>query len=109
VVLICQGMKVRGKKIVAQASRRVADFIEKASLVRGFAANELVRKARNLAMRHRLKIPRELKRRYCVHCYAYLVPGSNCRVRIRLNKVVYYCLSCKKFMRFVHLPRRTRD
>ena len=64
-------------------------------------ADRYIVKARRLAMKHKLAIPRELKRRFCKHCYCYLVPGVNCRVRTQKSRVIYYCLNCKKFMRFV--------
>lgn len=44
-------------------------------------SNRYVYLARKLAMKVNLKIPSELKRRYCHKCYAYLVPGANCKVR----------------------------
>lgn len=63
------------------------------------AADRLVRKARRLAMKHKIKMPRKLKRSYCKHCYSFLMPSVNCRVRAARNKVIYYCLSCKKYTR----------
>ncbi len=63
-------------------------------------ADDYVRKARNLMMKFRLKAPGEFKRKFCKHCYAYLKPGVNCRVRTRKGMVVYYCLNCKRYMRF---------
>lgn len=59
-----------------------------------------VQLARKIAMKFKLRMPRELKRRFCKHCYAYLVPNKNCTVRIRDNKIIYSCFNCKKFMRF---------
>ncbi len=64
-------------------------------------ANRYVDIARKTAMKVNLKIPRELKRRFCKHCYSYLIPGKNCRVRIHKNKVIYYCSDCKKYARFI--------
>ena len=32
--------------------------------------------ARKIAMRQRVRIDREYRRRYCHHCYRYLVPGA---------------------------------
>jgi len=64
-------------------------------------SNRYVALARRYSMKYKVKIPKELKRRFCRHCYHYLVPGSNCRVRTKDNKVVYYCFNCKKYMRFV--------
>lgn len=63
------------------------------------AANRYIRKARKLAMKTRFRMPRELKRRFCKHCYAYLQPGKNARIRIHAGKVIIYCLECKKFTR----------
>ena len=62
-------------------------------------ANRFVKKARNLAMTRRLKLPRELKRKFCKHCNSFFAPGKTVRIRTRKGKVVYFCLSCKKFTR----------
>ena len=56
--------------------------------------------ARKISMKYKVKIPRELKKRFCKHCYKYLVPGTNSRVRLTKSKLVYYCNSCKKYMRY---------
>lgn len=63
-------------------------------------SNRYVAMARKIAMKFKISIPSNLKKKYCKHCYFYLKPGQNCRVRIRDNKVIYYCQNCKKFMRF---------
>lgn len=62
-------------------------------------ASRYVTLARNLSMRFKVRIPREYKRRFCKHCYHYLVSGRNARIRTREGKVVIYCLDCKKFTR----------
>jgi ribonuclease P protein subunit RPR2 len=64
-------------------------------------ANKYVKSARKNAMHVNLKLPRQLKRKFCKHCYFYLVPGKNCRVRIHKNRIIYYCFNCKKYMRFL--------
>ncbi|MBI2663003.1 ribonuclease P [Candidatus Woesearchaeota archaeon] len=56
--------------------------------------------ARRISMKARIRIPKELKRKFCKHCYSYLKPGINCRVRTKDKKVVYYCINCKKYMKF---------
>ena len=63
-------------------------------------ANKYTKIGRKIAMKHKVKLPRDLKRRFCKHCYSYLVPGKNLRVRNQKSKIVYYCLECKKYMRF---------
>ena len=64
-------------------------------------SDRYVELARKIAMKFKVRIPSDLKRLFCKHCYCYLVPSKNCRVRLQKGKVVYYCLNCKKYMRFV--------
>lgn len=63
-------------------------------------ANRYVKLSRDIAMKMKLRYPREYKRKFCKHCYSYLMPGVNCRVRTHEGKVVYYCFECRKHMRF---------
>ena len=63
-------------------------------------SDNLLRKARRLSLKHKVKIPVGLKRIMCKNCYKLLVPGDNCRIRVARGKVIYYCLECKRFMRF---------
>ena len=62
-------------------------------------ADRYVSLARKIAMKVHAQIPRELKRRFCKHCYAYLKPGVNARIRTREGKVIISCFECKKFTR----------
>ena len=62
-------------------------------------ANRYVTLARKLAMKTRSRMPLELKRKFCKHCYKFLMPGTNARVRTRAGKVVISCFECKKFTR----------
>jgi len=62
-------------------------------------ANRYVTLARKIAMKTKTKIPPELKRKFCKHCYSYLQPGINSRTRTRNGKVIISCLDCKNFMR----------
>ncbi len=69
-------------------------------------ADHYIQLARKVAMKARVRIPSPLKKRFCKHCYRFLLPGVNCRVRTRGDKVVYYCLHCKKYMRFPFLKEK---
>lgn len=62
-------------------------------------ANRYVSLARRIAMKVHASIPQDLKRRFCKHCYSYLKPGVNARIRTRKGKVIISCLECKKFTR----------
>jgi len=63
-------------------------------------ANHYVDMARKIAMKSRQKMPPNLKRRYCKHCYSYLAVGKNCRIRNNPKTITYTCLECKRYMRF---------
>ena len=62
-------------------------------------ANRYVEIARKISMRNLASIPREYKRRFCKHCYRYLLPHVTCRVRIHRGKLIIYCHNCKKYTR----------
>lgn len=54
-------------------------------------AREYVRRARRLAERHRLSLPRRFRRFTCDRCAVYLRPGENARVRLQDGHVVITC------------------
>jgi ribonuclease P protein subunit RPR2 len=63
-------------------------------------ANRYVDIARKIAMKAQINFPSNLRKKFCRNCFSYLFPGENCRVRTRNKKLIYYCLSCKNYMRF---------
>jgi len=62
-------------------------------------ANRYVELARKISMKYLVPIPVEFKRRFCTHCYQYLLPATTCRVRIHRGMIITYCHSCKKYSR----------
>jgi ribonuclease P protein subunit RPR2 len=54
-------------------------------------ARRYVRRARRIAERNRLRLPREFVRFTCDRCDSYLVPGTNARVRLQDGHVVVTC------------------
>jgi ribonuclease P protein subunit RPR2 len=61
---------------------------------------------RNISMRNRIGIPREIKSRICKHCYSFLVPGSNARYRLKDGYLVISCEQCGKEMRYPYKKLR---
>jgi len=55
------------------------------------------KKIRYLYMKHKIKLSKTIKRQLCKHCYGILIPSINCRVRTKENKLIIYCLDCKKY------------
>ncbi len=59
--------------------------------------------ADRVAQRARMKVPRHIKRRICGECGHVMIPGENCRVRVRHNKSRHLsvtCLECGSITRF---------
>ena len=53
--------------------------------------------ARKIAMAAKIRLPAEYRRRACRKCNALLVPGGNCRVRVKQKRephLVVTCLAC---------------
>lgn len=91
--------KSKQKEIALERIRKLFKEAEEVFSKNKSLANRYVALARTISMKIKVKIPVELKRRFCKHCYHYLRPGANCRVRTRKGKVVISCLECKKVMR----------
>jgi ribonuclease P protein subunit RPR2 len=72
-------------------------------------ADRYVELARKIAMKYKVRIPSRLQKQFCKHCYKFLMPNVNCRVRIKKGKVVYYCLECKKYMRFPYNKEKKKQ
>jgi len=62
-------------------------------------ARRYVRRARRIAERNRLTLPRRFVRYTCDRCDAYLRPGKNARVRLRDGHLVVTC-DCGEHERF---------
>ena len=62
-------------------------------------ARRYVRRARRIAERNRLRLPREFVRFTCDRCDTYLVPGRNARVRLQDGHVVVTC-DCGEHARY---------
>ncbi len=62
-------------------------------------ADKHIKLARRIAMKYKIRLPSEMKKRFCKNCHIYLVPGVNCRVRIHKHRIIYYCFNCKHYSR----------
>ena len=101
---------MRNKKFVKKEAKKKIEelftYAETAFSSDKDLSNRCVKTARKIAMKINLRLPSRLKRKFCKHCYSFLMPGTNCRVRTRENKVIYYCLECKKYMRYPFLREK---
>ena len=72
-------------------------------------SNRYVTLARKISMKLRMRIAPEYKKKFCKHCYSFLMPGKNSRIRINSGKVIILCKECNKFMRIPLLKRITNS
>ena len=84
------------KKIARERIEILFDQARRAFLDHPERSNRYVELARRIAMRQRIRMDLEFRRRFCHHCYTYLVPGRNMRVRVHRGTVVITCNACNK-------------
>ncbi len=73
-------------------------------------AQRYVEIARRIAMRTKIRMPKEYRRQLCGHCKSFVLPGVNCHVRIQSRRephVVVTCFICGKHTR-ISLKGRER-
>jgi ribonuclease P protein subunit RPR2 len=72
-------------------------------------AQRYVDTARRIAMAAKVRLPRQYQRQVCRYCKSFILPGVNCRVRVKQRKephVVITCLCCGKQTR---LPMKKKE
>ena len=72
-------------------------------------AQRYVDLARRIAMRTRTHLPRDLRRRICRNCKAYLVPGVTSRTRIRQRREPHVAITCLKCGHTTRIPLREKE
>jgi ribonuclease P protein subunit RPR2 len=78
--------------VAAERIERLHELAREATIAgREDRGREYVRRARRLAERNRIRLPREFTRFTCDGCDAYLRPGKNARVRLQDGHVVVTC------------------
>jgi ribonuclease P protein subunit RPR2 len=72
-------------------------------------AQHYVDMARRIAMAAKVRLPREYRHQVCRYCKSFILPGVNCRVRVKQRRephVVITCLNCGKQTR---LPMKKKE
>jgi ribonuclease P protein subunit RPR2 len=97
------------KRIALQRIHTLFRLAEKTVHENPELAQRYVEIARKIAMRTKLRLPKEYRRLVCRHCKSFIFPGVNCRVRTQSRRephIVVTCLSCGKHMRIPLKERR---
>jgi ribonuclease P protein subunit RPR2 len=87
----------REKKLEKQiAGERIRILLQRAQKIKMDdceLARRYVELAKNIAVRYRVKIPKELKMTFCKKCL-HLYRSGRVRVRIRKARIITTCLNC---------------
>jgi len=90
------------KKEEKSLAKERIDVLFNAAKKRPSEGKKYVELAAKIGERHRVHLPKELKRKTCKHCRAYLKPGVNCTIRLskkRGSHIVVHCEECDGIMR----------
>ena len=75
-------------------------------------AQRYVKIARKIAMKTKLRLPKEYRSLICRHCKSFIYPGVNCRIRIQQRRephMVITCINCGKYSRITLRKREKYD
>ena len=106
-----RGRKGRRSKAMIDIANERIDILFKLARVEALShnfsrANRYVELARKIGKKYNIRLSKAYKRRFCKHCYHYLLPGFNCKVRLQKNKVVITCQDCGNYRRIPYYTKK---
>jgi ribonuclease P protein subunit RPR2 len=109
-ILLCENIQLGNVRRMGGASKHIA--MQRIKTLFGLAkktvhedqalAQRYVEIARKIAMAASVRLPKEYRLQVCRSCKSFILPGVNCRVRIKQRRephLVITCLNCGKHMR----------
>lgn len=93
-----QGFRGRKEKQASIAKERIEKLFSEAESVfnkEPKLAKRYVTLARKISTRTNTRIPKNLKRKFCKKCNAFLIPGKNAKIRTKNKAIIITCLECK--------------
>ena len=90
-------MKSASKQIAQQRIQILFQQAKKVYRANPQLSSRYIEHARKIAMAAKIRLPTVYRRQICKNCNMLLVPGDNCRVRIKQKReshVVVTCLNC---------------
>jgi len=101
-------MRTRSKKpdwqqnIAKERIQILFDLAEKEFKKYPERSRRYVQLARKIGLRYNVRLPKEIKRKFCRKCDSLLLPGRSCTVRLDSKKraLTIKCLNCNKIYRY---------
>jgi ribonuclease P protein subunit RPR2 len=97
--VMCKWMDTTTKRIAMQRVQTLFRLARETLREDPSLAQRYVGMARKIAMSARVRLPTEYRRQVCRYCKSFILPGVNCRVRIKQRRephVLVTCLNCGK-------------
>jgi len=93
------------KAIAVERIERLFELAERVFEKRPELSDRYVKLAWKIATRYNVRLPVNLKRKFCRKCLSFLRPGASCRVRVQSGCVIVTCLRCGHA---VHQPFKSK-
>jgi len=87
-------MKLVVKKIALERIYRLFELAERNFKKHPERSKRYIELARKIAMRYNVRIPFELKQKFCKKCNAFLKAGVNAKIRVSKHIIKVTCLEC---------------
>jgi ribonuclease P protein subunit RPR2 len=65
--------------------------------------------ARKIAMRTKMRLPKEYRQMICRHCKSFIYPNVNCRVRIQQRREPHMVITCLVCNRITRIPLKNKS
>jgi len=92
-------MKRNLKRIALERIEKLLNLAAEAQEKNPELARRYVELAWKIKMRYTVRLPKDLKRKFCKKCLSVWIPGKTVRVRIRKGTITWTCLSCGRVWR----------
>jgi ribonuclease P protein subunit RPR2 len=89
------------QKIARERIKILFDLAEKELRQHPERSRRYVELARKIGLRYNVRLPKELKRKFCKNCNTLLKPGLTCSIRIQNKMITIKCKNCNKIYRRV--------
>lgn len=91
-------MSEKSRKDLAEG-RIIAFFKNAGKCCDAGLAKKYIKKAKGAAMHFNIKLPKELRKKFCRKCFAYLT-SKNSTIRVKRGFVAVKCLDCSTISRY---------
>jgi ribonuclease P protein subunit RPR2 len=94
------------KMVAVERIKRLFELAEEVFEEHPELADRYVKHAWRMMTRYNIRLPRDLRRKFCRKCLSFWKPGISCRVRLQSGCVVVTCLRCGHITRLPYKQKK---